>query len=142
LDKEKAMLLLRNPSKGKDKGVLHVNDVNSAKLTFGDTMGRIGLGVVFGVLTWDLPLGELLAFSDTETGRVMEIRRRLEEKELTDKTVYPGGTNCGFLYFKYDIEDLNDIKGLLLRAKNIRTNEETEIIVKINESIKGKSDRE
>lgn len=64
----------------------------------------------------------------------LQIRRNLEEKQLLSKTLYPGGTQAGFLYFKLNNkEDLQEVQGINLTLKNVRSNEVLSFSVRISE---------
>jgi len=52
------------------------------------------------------------------------IQKNITEKEIVDKTVYPGGSNSEFLYFQLvKTEDINHLKGVVINIKNIRSHE-------------------
>jgi hypothetical protein len=52
------------------------------------------------------------------------IKRNLEQKQMTPKTIYRGSSHSGFLYFKFGkTEDLKKVQGICLSIRNIRTEE-------------------
>jgi hypothetical protein len=52
------------------------------------------------------------------------IKKNLEEKQMVKRTLYPGGSQNGFLYFRIDRRDeLAGVHGVRLALKNVRTNQ-------------------
>ena len=83
-------------------------------LTAGSALGAAGL-VVF--LIPAVIIGEHQA-------KLSIVQKNITEKELIAKTVYPGGSHSGFLYFFIPKrEDLKNVEGVVLNLKNIRSNE-------------------
>jgi hypothetical protein len=59
-------------------------------------------------------------------------KQSMIDNEFLDKTVYPGCSQRGFLYFKLaKVEDINHLEGLILSVKNVRSNEVQSIKIEI-----------
>lgn len=66
------------------------------------------------------------------------IRKNMEDKNLTDKTIYPGASHSGFLFFRLNAkEDLRVIRGVSLCVKNVRSNETLVFMIDIKNERSG-----
>jgi hypothetical protein len=65
----------------------------------------------------------------TASDNAQYIIRNIEDNRLVDKTVYIGGSNSGFLYFKLERADIARLIGVQVALKNLRTNEVLHISV-------------
>jgi hypothetical protein len=71
-----------------------------------------------------------LGIAESHYINLVSKKQNLAEKQLVDKIVYPGSSHNGFIYFKINQKEyIHNIGGLLLAAKNIRTNEMINIVV-------------
>jgi hypothetical protein len=72
-----------------------------------------------------LPVATIFALS--AQGRMKddsEIRRNLEDKKLEPKTLFQGGAQNGFIYFKInEKKDIENVQGINLGVRNLRTGE-------------------
>jgi hypothetical protein len=75
-------------------------------------------------------------FASASSSRLRDdaiIRRNLEDRQMPTKTLYPGGSVNGFLYFKIDKkDDVDGVQGVTLVIKNLRTNELKPFLVHFN----------
>lgn len=81
-----------------------------------------------------IPIGIAVQMSTTQQlVNENQIRNNLEQKRMLDKTLYQGGSQSGFLYFKLnDKENAERVQGIRFTLKNIRTDETVVFTINIS----------
>jgi hypothetical protein len=111
--------------------------------------GARGMATTSDVLTYAAALGSIvtplapalvipaLAFGAAANKQEVDaqlIRDNLEDKRLVSRTLYPGSTQAGFLYFKLDNEaDIRRVHGIRINMKNVRSDEVLSLSVNIRD---------
>lgn len=68
-------------------------------------------------------------------GDAVDIRNHMESLRFRDRPLYPSDSNSGFLYFKLDdITNLQKVVAVRFRVKNIRSREESAVVVPIRKN--------
>ena len=125
--KENSTLVMQNPDLNSPGGIPG-NANAKAKAAYESARAT---ETVAGLLMSPL-LGVLSAFYGNEFQNEVTILENLRYKELAPKTIYRGGAQNGFLYFKFDRkEDLEHLTAVRVDMKNVRTGEIVALSVKI-----------
>jgi hypothetical protein len=83
-------------------------------------------------LFFPIVLFPLMAISAQEQD-IRIINENLKRKALTDRTLFPGESHFGFVYFKVaDREDAQQIAEIIVRAKNIQSEKEIIYVFRIS----------
>lgn len=68
--------------------------------------------------------GAIILYDKIATDRKMEVfKHNFIEKELMDKTLYPGRSHHGFIYFELQNVAVNSTSAISIKAKNLQNNE-------------------
>jgi hypothetical protein len=82
-----------------------------------------------------IPAAILANTAATQQRDAMAIRGNLEDKQLATKTLYPGSTQAGFLYFRLARkEDAATVQGMRFILQNVRSKETLSLSVRIQEN--------
>ena len=131
VESSQIMVMLR------DKAATSATDQASVKVpTTGKTLqGAISVLGYTGVF---LPVAgmagiALLPFllaAEHQRDTALKINDNLTKKALTDRTLYPGETASGFVYFPLSQpEQVSDVAGFVVKVKNLKTNQVVEVIL-------------
>ncbi len=71
-----------------------------------------------------------LLAAEHQRDTALKINDNLTKKGLVDRTLYPGETASGFVYFPLSKpEQVSDVAGFVVKVKNLKTNQVAEVIL-------------
>jgi hypothetical protein len=125
---EKASLMMKNTDMRTGSGAVSADDLNTDELHKALHSGQLKAANVLtplAALAFPLliPAAALGYSAKKRIEDEVAIRRNLEDKQITNKTLYRGGTQSGFLYFPINKENIEAVQGIKLSMKNLRSNE-------------------
>jgi hypothetical protein len=135
---EKSTLLMRSSDSEIAEGNENRTDDQNLKTQESQEKGNsvTGFAAASGIAAVGLTPPGMLMFAFSQTAHENEelISRNIEDKKIMEKTVYPGDSQSGFIYFQLEKrEAVEDLVAVHLEVRNIRTGEIISFLVEISE---------
>ena len=90
----------------------------------------VGLAAATVVLNPIVSIASLFAVGIWQ-GNKERVFHNIQEKQMIEKAVYPGERHSGFIYFKIEEDEVENIGGIILTIQNLKTQEMEQLVISL-----------